>query len=283
MSDALAAAVYALMHKATERAILPRWRQLAAHEIEAKESAGTLPDVVTIADREAEAILAEGLARLLPEAAIVGEEACAADPRVFDRLGGALCWIVDPLDGTNNFAAGTPPFGILIALAERGETVAGWIYDCLSGRFCHAARGGGAFVDGERIAARETGARPPIAANSLIYLKPRRRSAVRAAVAPHYTLVDIPRCAAEQYPRLVLGQNDVAIFERTLPWDHAAGALFVNEAGGKAARPDGSAYRVDEWDRPGLLGASSERLWDELAGRYAQAASAGADSVDSGS
>ena len=267
MNAALTQAIHALMREATERAILPRWRQLAALEIEAKETCGTLPDVVTIADHEAEAILAEGLARLLPQAAIVGEEACAADPNVLARLGDALCWIVDPLDGTNNFAAGKAPFGILIALAESGEAVAGWIYDCLSGRSCHATRGGGAFVDGERIRARETGANPPIAANSLIYMQPERREAVRAAIAPHYTLVDIPRCAAEQYPRLVLGENDVAIFERTLPWDHAAGALFVNEAGGKVARPDGNPYRADDWDRPGLIGAASERLWEELAAR----------------
>lgn len=257
--------ILALMRAATERAILPRWQQLAAHEIEAKASGGMLPDVVTIADREAEAVLADGLARLLPEAQIVGEEACHHDPSVFGRLSHDLCWIVDPLDGTNNFAAGKPPFGMLIALAERGETIAGWIYDCLTGRFCHAARGGGAFVDGERVIARETGARPPIAANSLIYMQPARREAVQAAIEPNYVMVDIPRCAAEQYPRLVLGVNDVAIFERTLPWDHAAGTLFVNEAGGKVARPDGSAYRVDEHARPGLLGAASVRLWDQLA------------------
>lgn len=267
MNEALTAAVHALMRRAAEEAIMPRWRQLAAHEIEAKATSGALPDVVTVADREAEALLAEGLARLAPEAAIVGEEACAADPAVFERLSGALCWIVDPLDGTNNFAAGQAPFGILIALAEHGETVAGWIYDCLTGRFCHAAKGCGAFVDGSRVTARETGTSPPIAANSLIYLSPERRLRVSSAIAAHYTLVDIPRCAAEQYPRLVLGQNDVALFERTLPWDHAAGALFVNEAGGKVARPDGSPYRVDEYARPGLIGAASERLWDGLAAR----------------
>jgi fructose-1,6-bisphosphatase/inositol monophosphatase family enzyme len=263
--------ILALMREATERAILPRWRQLAAHEVEAKETGGMLPDVVTIADREAEAILGDGLARLMPEAVIVGEEACDADASVFERLNRELCWIVDPLDGTNNFAAGKPPFGIMIALAERGETVAGWIYDCLSGRFCQARRGQGAFVDGERIAARQTAASPPLAANSLMYMGPARREAVRAAIEPYYTLVDIPRCAAEQYPRLVLGENDVAIFERTLPWDHAAGALFVNEAGGKVARPDGSPYRVDDWNRPGLIGAASERLWEELAARLANA------------
>ena len=267
MNDALTTAVHALMREAAERAILPRYRTLAAHEIVTKSAYDAMTDVVTIADHEAEAILGEGLARLLPEASIVGEEAVEADPAVLERLGDALCWIVDPLDGTNNFAAGKPPFGILIALAEYGETIAGWIYDVLTGRFCHATRGGGAFVDGKRITARPTGQQPPVAANSLIYMSPDRRAAVQAGIAPHYTLVDIPRCAAEQYPRLVLGQNDVAIFERTLPWDHAAGALLVNEAGGKVARPDGAAYRVDQHDQRGLIGASSAALWEDMARR----------------
>ncbi|HUQ14301.1 MAG TPA: inositol monophosphatase family protein [Novosphingobium sp.] len=255
------------MREASERAILPRWRKLAAHEIDAKAAAGELADVVTIADREAEAILAEGLARLLPEAGIVGEEAAHADPAVLDRLSDALCWVIDPLDGTNNFAEGEPPFGVIVALAEQGETVAGWIYDCLSGRACHATRGGGAFIGDERIVARDSKADPPILANSLIYMSAAKRAAVQAHVAPHYTLLDIPRCAAEQYPRLALGVNDLALFERTLPWDHAAGVLFVNEAGGKAARPDGTAYRLDDHARKGLIGASSERLWDDLAAR----------------
>jgi fructose-1,6-bisphosphatase/inositol monophosphatase family enzyme len=270
LSAALTASVHALMRDAAERAIIPRYRTLAAHQIESKAADGaTLPDVVTVADHEAEAILGEGLARLLPEAAIVGEEAAHADPAVFERLGDALCWVVDPLDGTNNFAEGKPPFGILVALTEHGETLGGWLYDVLSGRFCHATSGGGAFVDGERVQARTSGLLPPIAANSLVYMSPERRAAVQAHITAHYRLVDIPRCAAEQYPRLVLGENDVAIFERTFPWEHAAGVLFVNEAGGKAARLDGTAYRVDDHARRGLLGASSEALWDEMAARLA--------------
>jgi fructose-1,6-bisphosphatase/inositol monophosphatase family enzyme len=265
--SALAESVFAVMREATDKAILPRWRALADDEVISKAPDGALPDVVTIADREAEAILTEGLARLLPDAAIVGEEAAYADASVFDHLGRGLCWVVDPLDGTNNFASGEAPFGVLVALADRGQILAGWIYDCLSGRARWAERGQGAWIDDERVAARTTQESPPILANSLIYMKPEKRAAVQAHVAPHYTLVDIPRCAAEQYPRLVLGTNDLALFERTLPWDHAAGVLFVNEAGGKAARPDGSEYRLDDYARPGLIGAASERLWEELAAR----------------
>ena len=265
MNDALTRAVHAAMLEAATRAILPRYQSLAAHEIEDKAA----DDVVTIADHESEEILAERLARLLPEAAIVGEEAAHADPSLLARLGDALCWIIDPLDGTNNFARGKPPFGILVALSEAGETVAGWIYDPLSGRFCHAERGKGAYIGEERVTARASGADPAIAAISLVFADPARRAALTTHIAPHYTLVDIPRCAAEQWPRLVLGQNDISIFERTHSWDHAAGVLLLNEAGGKAARPDGSPYRVDEPDRTGLLGAASPELWDQLAVRMA--------------
>jgi fructose-1,6-bisphosphatase/inositol monophosphatase family enzyme len=253
------------MREAAERAILPRYQSLAEHEINAK----AVDDAVTIADRDSEAILAERLARLLPEAAIVGEEAAYEDPAVLARLGDALCWIIDPLDGTNNFASGKPPFGLLVALSEQGETVGGWIFDPLSGRFCHAERGQGAFIDGERVRARASGAAPPIAGISLIFVDPARRANLMRHIAPHYALVDIPRCAAEQYPRLVLGHNDVSLFERTLPWDHAAGVLLLNEAGGKAARNDGSPFRVDDYDRPGLIGAASPELWEELATRLA--------------
>ncbi|HWU03240.1 MAG TPA: inositol monophosphatase family protein [Novosphingobium sp.] len=262
MTDTLSEAVHDVMQGAAERAIRPRYQHLAAADIVEKAA----DDVVTIADKESEAMLAEGLARILPEAAIVGEEAAHADPAILSRLGSDLCWIIDPLDGTNNFAAGRPPFGILVALSQGGETIGGWIYDVLSGRFCHARRGEGAFMDGERLHARTSGETPPIAAISVIFADPARRAAIQNHIAPHYTMVDIPRCAAEQYPRLAVGINDVSVFERTLAWDHAAGVLFLNEAGGKAARFDGTPYRVDE-DRRGLIGAASPALWDQLARR----------------
>lgn len=266
MIEGLTAAVHAAMREASDRAILPRYQALAAHEVTDKAA----DDVVTVADHEAEAILIERLSSLLPEAAIVGEEAAHDDPSVLDHLSGPLTWVVDPLDGTNNFAGGKPPFGVLVALAQHGETIGGWILDSQTGRFCHASSGGGAYINGERVQSRASGEEPPIAAISLIFMDPAKREAIRTHIAPNYSLVDIPRCAAEQYPRLVLGQNDVSVFERTLPWDHAAGVLFLNEAGGRAARLDGSPYRVDDWDRPGMLGASTPLLWDDLAERMAR-------------
>ena len=263
MSAALDQAILSLMQRVSEQVIMPRYQSLAEGEVIAKAPG----DVVTIADHESEAILHEALTNLEPGLAIVGEEAAHDDASIQDALAGD-CWIIDPLDGTRNFAAGKAPFGIIVSRASGGLCQSGWLYDCLTGRFCAAHAGTGAFVNRERLTARATGETPPVAAVSLIFMDPARREAIKAQVAPHYALVDIPYCAAEQYPRLALGTNDVSIFERTLAWDHAAGVLWLNEAGGRALRPDGSPYRVDEWDRLGLLGAASPALWDDLAARY---------------
>ena len=255
-------AVHDLLRDVSQKAILPYYQTLAAHHIEPKEAG----DVVTVADKLSEEMLAEGLT-MLAVIPVVGDEAAFADESVFDRLTGD-CWIVDPLDGTRNFARGQPPFGILLAMAQGGEAHTGWIYDVLSDRFCVAHRGKGAFVNGQKIVARPTGEDPPVAAISLVFTDLSRREAIKGAIAD-YRQVDIPLCAAEQYPRLALGVNDLSFFERTLPWDHAAGVLWLNEAGGKCARPDGSPYRVDDWERKGLLGAASPALWEAMAKRLA--------------
>ncbi len=110
----------------------------------------------------------------------------------------------------------------------------------------------------------ESGAALPIAALAVKYMSPERSADILQRADGLFTPVDIPNCAAEQYPRLVLGQNDIAIFERSLPWDHAPGSLFVNEAGGRLTRRDGSPYVVGD-GKTGLLGAASPRIWDEAA------------------
>ena len=251
-----------IVEQASRDIVLPYYQNLQSHQIDEK----TPGDLVTVADHLSEEYLAKALAALLPDAKIVGEEAFAADEAVIEQLAEGQVWIIDPIDGTGNYAAGRPPFGILIALAEQNETVAGWLYDPISGRICHAAKNGGAFVNGEQVIVPEDHPDRPVAALATGFMTDEQRDTLLAAASPHYQIVDIPRCAAEQYPRLVLGTNHISVFERTLPWDHAAGILFLNEAGGQCARWDGSAYRPAD-HRKGLLGASSPRLWDEAAER----------------
>ncbi len=254
----LDAQVSAAMREIAAAALRPRFRRLAAGDISEK----TPGDYVTIADRESEDMLTERLPRLLGGSRVIGEEACAADPALMDAVADGTVWIVDPLDGTANFAAGREPFAMMVALVEDGETRAGWILDPIGGRMCHAALGGGAFVDGARIVSRASGAAPPIAALATRYLPAEVRAEVRERARGRFAHADPPGCAGEQYPRVALGRNDIALFWRALPWDHAPGALFLNEAGGRLARLDGTPYRVTDRAH-GLLAAATPTLWEQ--------------------
>ncbi|KPL66841.1 inositol monophosphatase [Erythrobacter sp. SG61-1L] len=249
--------VGALMEQVAECAILPRFRRLSGADV-AEKSPG---EVVTSADLEAERLLAEGLASLCPGVRIVGEEAVSADPGRLSGVGEGLVWLVDPLDGTANFAAGSALFGMMVALVEDGVPQMGWILDVVTGRMCFAEAGKGATIDGQPVRARGTGSPRPVAALGTHFLEPHRRERVHAHAQGQLQRVAVPRCAAESYPRLVLGENDIALFQRSLPWDHAAGALFVNEAGGRVTHWDRSPYRVGGHGT-GILAATDPYLWE---------------------
>jgi fructose-1,6-bisphosphatase/inositol monophosphatase family enzyme len=232
---------------------MPRFRMLDAAEIIEKA-----PDeLVTVADRES-------LTGLLAGSRVVGEEACSADPTILDNIGQGTVWIVDPIDGTANFAAGETPFGIMVALAVDGVSEAAWLYDPVQDRMCSAGRGEGAYINGARTQARTSGEGKPVAGLSTKYLPPALREDIERRAEGKLHCVGIPRCAAEQYPRVVLGANDLALFWRTFVWDHAPGVLILEEAGGKCARFDGSPYTISQTGT-GMLAAASPAMWDQAA------------------
>jgi fructose-1,6-bisphosphatase/inositol monophosphatase family enzyme len=91
-------------------------------------------------------------------------------------------------------------------------------------------------------------------------MSPDLRKVVADSAAHAFDVMPIPRCAAEHYAMLCRGQHQVAMFQRTLPWDHAAGALLLTEAGGQVSRWDGTPYRFHD-DALGIIAASSPDLW----------------------
>ncbi|MBW6522367.1 inositol monophosphatase [Sphingomonas sp. RHCKR47] len=256
--DALDQTILALLERVAAEVILPRFGHLSADDAAEK----TPGDWVTIADRESEAIITTELLRLDAHARVVGEEAASADPSLIDTVPDGRVWLVDPLDGTNNFAAGREPFGMMVGLVENGETQRGWIYDPVGKRLCHARRGAGAFIDGTRVTVEPTPNRMPVATYSNYWFAPDQVAAIEAAGANVLDLRYGLRCAAAQYVALVDGTHDIARFERIFPWDHAAGALFLTEAGGHIARPDGRPYRLTDTGK-GLLAAASRELWEQ--------------------
>jgi len=252
--------VQALIRDVAARIVMPRFRMLDAAEIEEKA-----PDeLVTIADKESEIALTESLTSLLPGSRVVGEEASSLDAAVLDDIGSGTVWIVDPIDGTANFAAGETPFGIMVALAVDGVSEAAWIYDPVQNRMCSAGRGQGAFINGERVHARTSGEPVPVAGLSTKYLPPELREDIERRAEGQVHCVGIPRCAAEQYPRVMLGTNDLALFWRTYVWDHAPGTLILQESGGRVARFDGTPYDIIQTGK-GLLAAASPAMWDQAA------------------
>jgi fructose-1,6-bisphosphatase/inositol monophosphatase family enzyme len=238
------------------------FKHLAEHEIEEKAPG----ELVTVADREAERIIAAGLLDLLPASTVVGEEAVAADPELLDRVSDAgAVWLVDPVDGTSNFAAGRGPFVIMVALLCDGVTRTGWIFDPLADRLMTAERGGGAYVDGVRVrtAAGERPARPRgVVSHKYLPMPLRAEVPIRAEALGE--VLPGQHCAGHEYPAIVSGDQDYTFFWRTLPWDHAAGALFTEEAGGVVRRLDGTAYDPTHHAPPGLLAAANEQTWHRV-------------------
>jgi len=267
MSDfatALDSDVQALLRQVAERTIMPHFRQL--RDGDAKEK--TPGEWVTIADHQAEEMLTERLTDLLPGSRVVGEEAAASDPGVLERLDEGLVWVVDPLDGTAHFAAGREPFGTMVALAADGVTLGGWIFLPVPGQMYRGLKGQGAFaIDPDGTSRRLQTTDPqgtPIAGLATQFMTPALREATLAAAEGVFELQPIPRCAAEHYPRLCRNENHIALFQRTLPWDHAAGALIFAEAGGYIARWNGAPYHFHDGEL-GILAANSRKLWDRAA------------------
>lgn len=147
--------VEAVVREAAAAEILPRFRQLAAHEIAEKSGPH---DLVTVADRGAEEHLTAALTTLLPGSVVVGEEAVAADPSSYEAIrGDAPVWIVDPVDGTRQFVRGEPGFCTLVALAHHGELLASWTYAAALDEMAVAVRGGGARLNGKPLLAGSCG------------------------------------------------------------------------------------------------------------------------------
>ncbi|MDT7840129.1 inositol monophosphatase family protein [Streptomyces justiciae] len=231
------------VRKAAAAEIMPRFRRLAAHEVDEKSGPH---DLVTDADRLAEQYLTEVLGALLPGSVVVGEEAVHADQASYDAIcGDAPVWIVDPVDGTRQFVHGDPGFCTLIALAQGGVVRASWTYAAARDQLATAVRGQGAFLDGERLYAGppEPGRDLEVATSHPDYTTDEQKHALRGlwrdGLAPRPC-----GSAGLEYLAIARGQLDATAFSWEAAWDHAAGLLLVEEAGGAHLTRTGEPFRI---------------------------------------
>ena len=194
---------------------------------------------------------------------VVGEEAAADHPELLHALHEApAAWLVDPVDGTANFVAGSVDFAVMVALVRDGVSVAAWILHPVADIAYVAELGSGAYREGERLARLEPDADPARWTGALFtrFMDPEQRTRAEAVATRFATINAGSKCAGVDYVRLIEGGLDFARYQRTMPWDHAPGSLLLTEAGGAAGRLDGSAYRPDD-DRTGLLIAADAGTW----------------------
>jgi len=244
--------------------IAPRFGQLDDADIDTKSHA---LDLVTIADTEAERVLTARLTDLLPGSLALGEEAAHADAKLQDRVfaGSDPFWIIDPVDGTKNFAHHRQPFRCMVGLYHGGETVAAWIIDPIEGHATVAEKGSGTRYQDQPVSVRSNIKNARDAKGFLI-------SYARDRIRKHYGHLDFfdevahYSCCGAEYEETARGAYDFCAYRTLKPWDHAPGTLLVREAGGFARyimTDKDNEYNANA-TAPGLLCASSEELWHEI-------------------
>ncbi|MEM1387163.1 MAG: inositol monophosphatase [Pseudomonadota bacterium] len=234
LNNALYDELIEAVRAASRTAIMPRFRNLDPAEISEKNGP---TDLVTIADQEAEAQITAAAQALMPDALIVGEEAVEDDPSLLDQLAGAdLAVIIDPVDGTWNFAAGLSVFGVIVAVVEKGETVFGLLYDPVMDDWVRATKGQGAWFckpngQRERLPGPKPTSEDAVHAYVSTFLFPKEtRPLVTEAMAPFARATSL-RCSCQEYRMFALGHVDLVVAAWAKPWDHAAGVLVAAECG----------------------------------------------------
>lgn len=255
-----------LLRRAAKAEILPRFRRLGGDDVRSKSEP---TDLVTEADEAAERMMKREMAELAPNALFIGEESVAADPALLDKLKDAeLAVIVDPVDGTFNFASGIPAFGVMASVVWKGETVAGIIYDPMGDDWVMAEKGAGAYLrrpDGDAVRLSVSEPRPldaMIGMASAGYFYGEEREKVLANLAKVRFFANY-RCAAHEYRTFAGGHVQFMIYNKLMPWDHLAGSLIATEAGGYVRRLDGSIYQPHQFEG-GLLVATDPDSWQTL-------------------
>jgi myo-inositol-1(or 4)-monophosphatase len=201
-------------------------------------------DFVTTADLKAERVLREELAKARPDYAFLMEESGATGVSGSE----GRRWVVDPLDGTTNFLHGLPHFAISIALEEKGEVIAALIYDPIKEEQFHAEKGGGAFLNDRRLRVSGRTRLDDALIGTGIPFKGHGEHGTFAAEVERVSaeVAGVRRwgAAALDLAYVAAGRLD-GFWERGLsPWDIAAGALLVREAGGYLSTLDGKPWSL---------------------------------------
>jgi len=214
-------------------------------------------DPTTSYDRAAEDAIVRVLTSGHPDDGLVKEESAASQGTSGRR------WIIDPLDGTNNFLAGIPHFAVSIALEDGGEVVLGCVHDPVRDETFTAIRSDGAYINGERIAVSARDRLDGAVLGAGLSSHPGRRAEMIDRLPPLLTRAGVLRAlgsASLDLAYVAAGRFDAIWYLSLHAWDVAAGGLLVEEAGGRVTDLHGAPLR----DPLAGVAASNSRLHDEF-------------------
>ena len=200
-------------------------------------------NIVTEADLLSEKKILEIINSEFPSHGILSEEAGAS------REGAEYTWIIDPLDGTNNFYFGIPLFCVNIALALKGEVVLGITYDPLRNETFYSVKGKGAHLNGKRIKVADVRKLDEASAGvDLGYNVERSKDLLDIATAlwPKLHCLRLTGSSALGLAYVACGRFSLYFHKYLYPWDLASGLLLVREAGGEVTRYDGKQAGIND-------------------------------------
>ncbi len=211
-----------------------------SHQIEYK---GEI-DLVTDVDRACEDLIAQKITGHFPDHDILAEEGGGG------RKNSEYKWIIDPLDGTTNYAHGYPLFCVSIALEFKGEIIVGVVFDPNRNELFHAEKGKGSFLNGKKISVSQTAElNKTLAATGFAYnVKKAKRNNLNHFRHMIMAVQGIRRdgVAAIDLCYVACGRFDGFWELNLFPWDIAAGFLIVCEAGGKVTNFSGNPFSIYE-------------------------------------
>jgi fructose-1,6-bisphosphatase/inositol monophosphatase family enzyme len=239
--------------------VMPRFNTLKTEEIREKNPG----DFVTVADEISERMLSAALTDFLPGSIVVGEEAVSKDEGVLQRFAeGKPVWVIDPIDGTYNFAHGRSKFGILVALVRDNVIHAGWVYDAPRDRMAIAVRGKGATINGKKAAMRREAETPAAMTGMGGGGQSWHFESVNGLVKE---IVNV-RSSLHDFLALASGEADFVVhINKVTPWDHSATVLLAQECGAYVAlAPEDEPFSPDMLKPCMLIAAADRKRWQML-------------------
>jgi fructose-1,6-bisphosphatase/inositol monophosphatase family enzyme len=196
---------------------------------------------------------------------VLGEEAYAHDPTLYQRFSAAEhSFTLDPVDGTKNFVHGSKDHAVMVAELRDGEVIRSWIWHPQHRTSYVAELGAGAYrTTAGGPPERLVRAAAPPAPLEWRAVTSRRSWVDRELTGLRALELTWVSCGVD-YPRLIEGRADIVLYGHANAWDHAPGALLLEESGGRHGTLDGRPYDPRSTERPGLIAAADAATYDAM-------------------